>query len=217
MYTACIFDLDGTLLDTIQDITDAMNAVLSRYHLVNYRAEDVRRMVGNGVRPLIGAATAKETDPTLLDRVLDKHTELYTRGCMKKTRPYPGVAELLKILQDRGVKLMVLSNKGEENTARLIAHYFPEIHFLRVYGARTDRPLKPDPAAVKELVGEFSLDLGKTLFIGDSDVDILTAQNAGIRSAGVSWGYRSREVLESAGAAFIADHAEELRRFILGG
>ena len=215
MDTACIFDLDGTLLDTIQDITDAMNAALSRHHLVNYPAEEVRRMVGNGVRRLVGAATAKETDPALLDRVLAEYTVLYTEGCMKKTRPYPGVTALLEALQSRGIKLMVLSNKGEENTARLIAHYFPDIHFLRVCGGRPDRPLKPEPAAVKELVGEFGLDPEKTLFIGDSDVDILTAQNAGIRAFGVSWGYRSREELKAAGAEAIAGVAEELLQFII--
>ncbi len=203
-----IFDLDGTLLYTLEDLHTSTNFALESEGLPGRSLDEVRRFVGNGIRKLIERAVPQGTAPELTDRVFAAFVRHYEANCMVLTRPYPGIPELLARLRDRGVKLGVVSNKADEPVKALIAHYFPNT-FDSVVGERENVRKKPAPDSVLETVRSLGCTVEDAVYVGDSDVDGRTAANAGCRCVLVSWGFRGRQTLEPFGCP-IADNAREL-------
>ena len=199
-----IFDLDGTLLNTIGDLAVSCNAVLALRGLPQHSYEDYCRFVGNGIMRLVERALPEALRPPYtVDAVRRDFVAYYLAHIDEHTLPYEGIPELLDELQRRGVRLAVASNKFQAGTEKLIGRYFPDIRFDVVLGQRPDVPLKPDPAVVGEI-------LTAVLYVGDSGVDMQTAAAAGVRSAGVTWGFRTRAELEQSGARHIVDRPAEL-------
>ncbi len=215
MYQAVIFDLDGTLLDTIGDLAAAGNWVCRKNGWPEHTTEEFKAMVGHGMRDLVMKLMPQERrSPLMVTYVLSLFMERYNAHCMDETRPYEGIPELLKKLRDVGVLLAVSSNKADQPSQAIIAHYFPGV-FQVVRGKVEGTPVKPDPAGTAEVLRRLGVDAEHVLFVGDSRVDIETGRNVGADTCGVTWGYRSRESLVEAGAAHLADTVAELEALIL--
>lgn len=206
-----IFDLDGTLLDTIGDLAAACNVVLAGRDLPQHTYEQYRHFVGNGIMRLVERALPEPLrTPETVAEVRADFVNYYTAHIDTCTRPYAGIAELLDELVRRGVQLAVASNKFQAGTEKLIRSYFPHIGFVAVLGQREGIPLKPDPAVVEQILVQTGIPREQVLYIGDSGIDMLTAQAAGVRSVGVSWGFRAREELQISGADHLVDRPDEI-------
>lgn len=214
MVQAVIFDLDGTLLNTIEDLGEAVNHALSLHGYPLHSLEEYRGMVGHGVRNLVTQALPKElqADESLIDTCLAQFKDYYTAHIDVHTRPYPGMVEVVQQLHARGVKLAIASNKFQSGTETLIAEFFPGIPFVAVLGNRPGYPLKPDPEIVGEVLRQASASPSQTVMVGDSLTDMKTASNGGIRGIAVSWGYR---VLEPSPAYALVHSPSELLSLIL--
>lgn len=201
-----IFDLDGTLLNSIADIAYAANEVLRRHGFPLFPVEDYRFMVGNGIRKLMERATpeAHRTD-AFVDQMRDEFAAIYGNRCMVDTVPYPQIPELLSALRQEGIAVAVASNKYHRATQAIIAHYFPTIDFHAVYGQREGVAIKPDPTVVFDILGR-EFEKSEVLYVGDTAVDMQTAANASVESIGVTWGFRPRTELETANANHIIDN-----------
>ena len=207
-----IFDLDGTLLNTIADLANSTNYALKVLGYPIHEPDKYNFMVGNGINKLFERALpdGEKTEENVL-RVRQEFVPYYDQHNADKSRPYPGVTELLETLQTAGMQLAVASNKYQAATEKLIAHYFPNIKFTAVFGQREGRPVKPDPIIVKEILQIAKVQEEETLYVGDSGVDMQTAINAGVTSCGVTWGFRPRTELESFHPDHIVDNAEEIK------
>ncbi|MDE6711087.1 MAG: HAD family hydrolase [Alistipes sp.] len=206
-----VFDLDGTLLHTIGDLAVACNAALALRGLPQHSYDEYCGFVGSGIMRLVERALPeplRSPENTALMRA--DFVRYYTAHIDVYTKPYDGIPELLAELVRRGVQLAVASNKFQAGTEQLIARFFPDIPFGPVLGQREGVPLKPDPAVVEEILAATGATREQTVFVGDSGIDILTAKAAGVRSIGVSWGFRPRAELEQAGADHIVDRAGKL-------
>lgn len=211
-----IFDLDGTLLDTIADLASGTNHALMALGYPTHPAADYRRMVGNGINKLFERALPQgQKTPENVMRMRTEFIPYYNIHNADESRPYPGILQLLSALQEKGVKLAVASNKYQEATCKLIAHYFPNIHFTAVFGQRDGVEVKPDPAVVHDILAVAETDKADTLYVGDSGVDMQTALNAGVEACGVTWGFRPRTELESFSPKHIVDEAGEVLRIAL--
>ena len=210
-----IFDLDGTLLDTIGDLAEACNYMLSLRELGSHTREEYAKMVGNGILNLVKRALPEElrTDEYAMAARAD-FLDFYTANIDRHTRPYEGIYEVLRTLQDEGWSLAVASNKFDEGTQKLVRSIFPDIHFSAIYGNKEGFPLKPDAALLDLIIKECDADIATTWMIGDSGVDIQTATNAGVRSIGCSWGFRPRTELEEFGADYIVDAPSEILQIL---
>ena len=207
-----IFDLDGTLLNTIADLANSTNYALKVLGYPIHEPDKYNFMVGNGINKLFERALpdGEKTEENVL-RVRQEFVPYYDQHNADKSRPYPGVTELLETLQTAGMQLAVASNKYQAATEKLIAHYFPNIKFTAVFGQREGIPVKPDPIIVKEILQIAKVQEEETLYVGDSGVDMQTAINAGVTSCGVTWGFRPRTELESFHPDHIVDNAEEIK------
>ena len=206
-----IFDLDGTLLDTIGDLAVACNASLALRGLPQHSYDEYCGFVGNGIMRLVERALPEPLrSPENVALMRADFVRCYTEHIDAHTEPYPGIPGLLSGLAQQGVRLAVASNKFQAGTEKLVRLFFPGIPFSPVLGQREGVPLKPDPAVVEEILSITGTPRDRALFVGDSGIDIATARAAGIRSVGVSWGFRARAELEEAGAGRIIDRAEEL-------
>ena len=207
-----IFDLDGTLLNTIADLANSTNYALKVLGYPIHEPDKYNFMVGNGINKLFERALpdGEKTEENVL-RVRQEFVPYYAQHNADKSRPYPGVTELLETLQTAGMQLAVASNKYQAATEKLIAHYFPNIKFTAVFGQREGIPVKPDPIIVKEILQIAKVQEEETLYVGDSGVDMQTAINAGVTSCGVTWGFRPRTELESFHPDHIVDNAEEIK------
>lgn len=207
-----IFDLDGTVLNTIADLANSTNYALKVLGYPIHEPDKYNFMVGNGINKLFERALpdGEKTEENVL-RVRQKFVPYYDQHNADKSRPYPGVTELLETLQTAGMQLAVASNKYQAATEKLIAHYFPNIKFTAVFGQREGIPVKPDPIIVKEILQIAKVQEEETLYVGDSGVDMQTAINAGVTSCGVTWGFRPRTELESFHPDRIVDNAEEIK------
>lgn len=207
-----IFDLDGTLLNTIADLANSTNYALKVLGYPIHEPDKYNFMVGNGINKLFERALpdGEKTEENVL-RVRQEFVPYYDQHNADKSRPYPGVTELLETLQAAGMQLAVASNKYQAATEKLIAHYFPNIKFTAVFGQREGIPVKPDPIIVKEILQIAKVQEEETLYVGDSGVDMQTAINAGVTSCGVTWGFRPRTELESFHPDHIVDNAEEIK------
>lgn len=211
-----IFDLDGTLLDTIGDLAVACDYMLALRELPSHTIEEYRAMVGNGIMRLVERALPEElrTKEYVAEARRD-FLEYYFDHIDIHTRPYEGVHTVLRTFQERGWQLAVASNKFDAGTKRLVAKFFPDIHFTSVYGNREGFPLKPDKALLDIIIEECNSTPAQCYMVGDSGVDMECARNAGTHSVGCSWGFRSREELEMSGAEKIADTPLECLQILL--
>ena len=206
-----IFDLDGTLLNTIGDLAVSCNAVLAVRGLPQHSYEEYCHFVGNGIMRLVERALPEELrTPYTVEAVRRDFVEYYLAHIDEHTVPYDGIPELLAALQQRDIRIAVASNKFQEGTEKLIGRYFPAVRFDVVFGQRPGVPLKPDPAVVGEILKLTGRTAGETLYVGDSGVDMQTAAAAGVRSVGVTWGFRDRAELEQSGAGIIVDRPDEI-------
>ena len=213
---AVLFDLDGTLLDTIEDLADSLNHILTQYDLPVHTVAEVQQLVGNGIPKLLERAVLPDTPKEQIGEMYRQFLAYYQTHCRIKTKPYAGIPELVDALKHRGFQLGVISNKADPATQELISHFFGD-RFDFVLGATESRKLKPDPAMVAAAVKALSLVPGEAIYVGDSQVDIETARNAGMPCVSVTWGFRSRKTLLEAGASALADTPEEVLRRILSG
>lgn len=215
MYQSVIFDLDGTLLNTIDDLAAAGNWVCRNHGWPTHTVEEYKRFVGNGMARLAARFSPPEwhTDEGV-QAILDEFMPYYDAHKRDKTAPYPGIPALLEGLKRAGVSIAVLSNKAHQLTVPVIEGYFPQM-FPYIQGGVEGCPLKPDPALLLRLMERMGAAKESILFVGDSNVDIRAAKNAGVVSCGVLWGFRSREELEAEGADFLVSAPEELETLIL--
>lgn len=215
-YSLVLFDLDGTLLDTLDDLAEAVNHALAVRGLPQHDREGVRLRIGHGVRNLMRQALpdALREDEVLVDTCLADFRSYYTAHIDAHTVPFPGIPGLLAELDAAGVKLAVVSNKFQEGTDYLIRKFFPDVRFSAILGNRPGFPLKPDPAIVKEVLTLTGVPADRAVLVGDSATDMLTAANGGVAGIGVSWGYRPVESLTS--ATRIAHSIAELKTLLHG-
>lgn len=206
-----IFDLDGTLLNTIADLACSTNYALQTLGYPVHEVSSYHFMVGNGINKLFERALpeGEKTTENVL-RVRKEFLLHYDLHNADESRPYPGIPELLEALQERGYQLAVASNKYQAATEKLIAHYFPGIRFAAVFGQREGVNVKPDPTVVYDILQITGVSKDEVLYVGDSGTDMQTAINSGVTSCGVSWGFRPRAELESFSPDYIADKAETI-------
>ena len=190
-----LFDLDGTLLDTLEDLSEAVNHALSLRALPLYTMDEYRHMVGHGVRNLVQQALPSGANETLVDEALADFRAYYQAHIDIHTHPYPGIPELLSELHARGIRVAVASNKFQEGTEYLIQRFFPEIPFVSILGNRPGAPLKPSPEIVQEVLQKANVSPEEAMMVGDSPTDMRTAANGGIEALAVTWGYRTADEL----------------------
>lgn len=204
-----IFDLDGTLLNTIADLGNACNYALRTMGFSEHALSTYNYMVGNGIRKLIERAEP-DADPSVTEELLKLFREYYDVHCTDLTVPYNGIPELLHELRKRDVKVAVTSNKYQAAVDKIIGHYFPDIDFAALLGQVDDRPVKPDPSIVFAALNESPTPKAEVLYVGDSAVDMETARRACVESAGVTWGFRPVSELRAAYADHIVYSPEEI-------
>ncbi len=202
MKQAVLFDLDGTLLDTLEDLADAVNAVLSSLGFAVHPVDAYRYFVGDGVETLMRRTlpAPAAADPALFARAVDAQRTEYRARWKAKTRPYPGVPELLDALEHRGMRMAVLSNKPDAFVGEMVRHYFPRTPFEIARGARPGVPVKPDPGSALQVAAEMRLAPEDFLYLGDTNTDMRTARAAGMSSVGALWGFRTEAELRESGA-----------------
>jgi phosphoglycolate phosphatase len=216
-FKAVIFDMDGTLLDTLEDLADCMNRVLERHGLPPHPVGAYRYFVGDGVDKLVSRSLPEERrDGPTVQRIKAEMQAEYGVHWADKTRPYDGILELLDELAARGLPVAILSNKPDAFTRAIAERYFAGRRFAQVVGARDDAPRKPNPAAALEIAGALGVEPGKVLYLGDTNTDMQTARRAGMFALGVLWGFRPKEELLESGAQDTVQRPEEVLRF-LGG
>ncbi|MDR3277224.1 MAG: HAD family hydrolase [Oscillospiraceae bacterium] len=199
-FHAVLFDLDGTLLNTIDDLADSMNAALEKYGYKRYTPDEYRYFVGRGAYLLTKQAAGEGAPEEDVARILQEYSRVYTGLRGGKTRPYDGIPAALEWLNARRIPVGVLSNKPHAHTTATVAQYFPGGAFLSVVGQRESVPIKPDPVGALEFAVAAGLDAGEIVFVGDTGVDMLTAKNAGMYGVGALWGFRTASELQKGGA-----------------
>ncbi len=217
-FDAVILDLDGTLLDTLEELKDAMNKVLHEAGLKTLTRAEARPMVGDGSREFMRMALPESMRT---DKIIDDMVQRYrnNRGWHRVgglAKPYEGIEGLLKKLESAKIKIAVLSNKTDDAAKRTIAEFFPGTPFDAVYGQREGVPAKPHPAGILNILAELGVTADRTLMVGDGDADCMSAIAAGVVYAAALWGYRTREELESVGAYAFYDSVQELEEYIFG-
>ncbi len=210
-FKGVIFDLDGTLIDSIEDIADAVNIVLQSHGFPLHDLPVYKHFVGNGIRKLVVRALPEDhRDDVLVQSCFEEVMEAYRENCVNKSRPYDGIPELLDAFTTRNMKMAVLSNKADEFTKRVVATLLAPWNFESVIGLTDEAIKKPNPTVALQLSEQFGMRPDEIIYIGDSGVDMQTATNAGMYAVGVLWGFRDREELMANGAKVIIGHPMEL-------
>jgi len=215
MFKAIIFDLDGTLLNTLEDIADSMNEALIKFGYPSVPLEKYKLFVGDGVDTFIKRVTGKpQIDKIEMEEIKKVYKEIYNRRWNLKTKPYPNILKTLQTLNEKGIKMNVLSNKPDDFTKLCVRHYFPDIKFEYIIGERKGFPIKPDPFYALEIASKLGISPEKFVYFGDTNTDMQTALNASMYPVGVLWGFRDEEELKSNGAKeLISDPVEMLKFF----
>jgi len=213
MIKGLIFDLDGTLVDTIEDLAEAMNHGLAGLDCPTLTVEEAAQMVGSGLKNFVSQALPADRQ-RLHAELLHRMVSYYKQNCLNKTRPYEGMVGTLDACRQKGIRLAVLTNKNQEPAEIIVNHLFGKGLFDPIVGACEGRKVKPDPQTTLELLSAWGLDRPQVLYVGDSDIDILTAKAAGIGCIACQWGYRSPEQLRAAGAETIVQNPRQLLTFL---
>ncbi len=217
MTKLAIFDLDGTLLNTVEDLGNATNYALTQCGFPTYPIEAYYQMVGRGIYNLFRAAVPSEhATEDNVRKMASFFLPYYDAHKCDLTRPYDGILQMLETITGRGVCLAVASNKYQDGAEKLVSHFFGEYDFVKILGQREGQPIKPDPAIVDQILAEVpSVTKAETVYVGDSNVDMQTGSNAAVRTIGVSWGFRSREELAAYNPSSIVDTPAQLTEVIL--
>ena len=213
---ACIFDLDGTLTNTLESMTYSVNLTLEEMGLSKITKEQCRLFVGNGARVLIEKSlkAAGDTDASRIEEGMEIYGRIFDRNCTYHVTPYEGIPEMLKALKDKGIQLAVLSNKPDRQTVKVVKAIFGEELFDYAQGQKEGIRRKPEPDGVWYLMEQMHVSKEECLYIGDSEVDAATGRNAGLKTIGVLWGFRDRKTLETAGVDDLIDRPDELLQFV---
>jgi len=210
-----IFDLDGTLLNSIQDIATCTNYALQQLNQPTHPVEIYKNFVGNGIYKLFELSLPKaKRSKENINLMHELFTKSYNKHMTDESKPYEGIPELLKELHQKGIKIAVASNKYQAATKHLISHFFPNLPFVAVLGQRQNIETKPNPAIIQEILNISGVTPKQTLYVGDSGVDMQTAINSKTIACGVSWGFRPRQELECYNPPYIVDNSIELRELI---
>ena len=209
---AAVFDLDGTLTNTLNDIATAMNRSLRLHGLPEFSVDEYRYLVGDGAKKLAQRAVRNRQE--LAESVRREYQAYYQEHTLDTTRPYPGIPELLQALTERGIQVCVLSNKPHADTCGVVRHFFPEIPFAQIRGQVEGVPVKPDPTGALMIARALGLKPEAFVYLGDTNVDMRTAVNAGMHPVGVTWGFRPAEELAQAGAEHLIGNPLDLLRFV---
>ncbi len=213
MKHAVIFDLDGTLLNTLGDLRAATNHALEVRGLPPHSMEEIRQFIGNGIRLLICRAMPEGTSEAEIDAALDDFKAYYAAHIHDRTVPYDGIPQLLTALRKRGIKVAVLSNKIDSASQQLIEYFFPGKTDV-VFGEHVGVPRKPDPTSCRMVMQQLGVQPEQVLYVGDSGTDMQTAKNAGLYAVGVTWGFRSKEVLLEYGADVLVHRPEQILQIL---
>lgn len=213
---ACIFDLDGTLTNTLESMTYSVNLTLEEMGLSKITKDQCRLFVGNGARVLMEKSlkAAGDTDASRIEEGMEIYGRIFDRNCTYHVTPYEGIPEMLKALKDKGIHLAVLSNKPDRQTVKVVNAIFGEELFDYAQGQKEGIRRKPEPDGVWYLMEQMHVSKEECLYIGDSEVDAATGRNAGLKTIGVLWGFRDRKTLETAGADDLIDRPDELLQFV---
>lgn len=213
---ACIFDLDGTLTNTLESMTYSVNLTLEEMGLSKITKDQCRLFVGNGARVLMEKSlkAAGDTDASRIEEGMEIYGRIFDRNCTYHVTPYEGIPEMLKALKDKGIHLAVLSNKPDRQTVKVVKAIFGEELFDYAQGQKEGIRRKPEPDGVWYLMEQMHVSKEEFLYIGDSEVDAATGRNAGLKTIGVLWGFRDRKTLETAGADDLIDRPDELLQFV---
>lgn len=213
-YKGVIFDLDGTLLDTIDDLGESMNEVLKTYNYPTFTSEEYKLKIGGGFKGLVLNSFPECTDLDTIGEATVLFSNIYDTRYLNKTKAYEGIDYILDELNKMGLKLGINSNKKDEYTNVLTNKFFKRIPFIAIYGERDGVSKKPDPTSALDIIQLMQLKADEVLYVGDSMVDIMTAKNAGIDSVGVLWGFRNYEELSKYGANYIISDPKEILKII---
>ncbi len=208
-YKVAVFDMDGTILDTLQDLKDSINFALKENGFAERNLEEVRLFVGNGVKKLVERAVPENASLEQQEKVLESFNRYYPSHCDIHTKPYDGILELLQKLKSHGMKVAVNSNKPDYGVKELCEKYFDGIFDVEI-GIKEGIKTKPSPDALNKILELLNCEKQAAVYIGDSDVDIMTARNAGLHSISVDWGFRSKDFLKKNGAEKIVENVDEL-------
>lgn len=213
---ACIFDLDGTLTNTLESMTYSVNLTLEEMGLSKITKDQCRLFVGNGARVLMEKSlkAAGDTDASRIEEGMEIYGRIFDRNCTYHVTPYEGIQEMLKALKDKGIQLAVLSNKPDRQTVKVVKAIFGEELFDYAQGQKEGIRRKPEPDGVWYLMEQMHVSKEECLYIGDSEVDAATGRNAGLKTIGVLWGFRDRKTLETAGVDDLIDRPDELLQFV---
>lgn len=212
-YKAVIFDLDGTLLNTLEDLTDAVNHVMRQFNYPEHTIEEIRSFVGNGIKLLIERSLPYGKDNPEFDKVFSEFKSYYTSHCQIKTRPYDGIMELISSLKEQGYKLAIVSNKNQSAVTELNNIYFSD-YISTAIGEKEGVRKKPAPDTVIKALNELGISSDDAVYVGDSDVDRETAKNSDMDCISVTWGFRERKLLESLKPYAIIDKPDELFNYV---
>lgn len=213
---ACIFDLDGTLTNTLESMTYSVNLTLEEMGLPKITKDQCRLFVGNGARVLMEKSlkAAGDTDASRIEEGMEIYGRKFDQNCTYHVTPYEGIPEMLKALKDKGIQLAVLSNKPDRQTVKVVKAIFGEELFDYAQGQKEGIRRKPEPDGVWYLMEQMHVSKEECLYIGDSEVDAATGRNAGLKTIGVLWGFRDRKTLETAGVDDLIDRPDELLQFV---
>ena len=208
-----VFDMDGTVLNTLDDLTVSVNYVLEKYGMPGRTSKEYRMFFGNGIRHALELALPEGASPEMLDEMVPVFREHYDRHCLDNTRPYDGILDLMKELKDRGYKMAIVSNKIDSAVKELNTRFFSEFVDVAI-GEKPGIKRKPAPDTVYEALKELKSDVNEAVYIGDSEVDYATAQNSGLKCISVLWGFRDKEYLEEIGADIFVEKPADILRIL---
>ncbi|HRR50178.1 MAG TPA: HAD family hydrolase [Bacteroidales bacterium] len=213
-FKGAIFDLDGTLVDSIEDLAESMNTVLKENNFPEHEIDKYKLFVGNGIKTLVRRSLPAGSDEETVSKCYLSMMNVYDNNCVSKSRPYDGIRELLQEFTDKKIKLAVLSNKADNLTKKIIYSLFPEVPFVKVVGLVDENLKKPNPESALAICREMHASPDEVLFLGDTAVDMQTAKKGGFVAIGVLWGFRGKDELIEAGADIIVEKPVDLMNFL---
>jgi phosphoglycolate phosphatase len=210
-FKGVIFDLDGTLINSVEDIADAMNAMLKQNNFPMHNVKTYKQFLGSGLRDLLKKAIGNnKNDTAFIDTCWDAMFAIYAANCTNKTKPYNGIINLLDMLVSKKLKMAILSNKADNLTKKIVTELFSTYNFEAVIGLTNEKTKKPNPNTALQISEIFGMNPQEIVFVGDSGIDMQTATNAGMFAVGVTWGYKDKNELIANGAKFILNHPSDL-------